>query len=113
MSYFDMLKTNFRGDIQAYQLSESLGLTVKLVGVLVTIKYVRTIKHEIMYFGTFLDNNGEFFDTVHFPDVARLFPFRGRGVYLLLGKVVEEFGFSSIEIMKMAKLPLMSDPRYI
>ncbi|KAF0203581.1 MAG: DNA-directed DNA polymerase III [Bacteroidetes bacterium] len=112
MSYFDMLKTNFRGDIQAHQLSESMGLNVKLVGVLVTIKYVRTIKHEIMYFGTFLDNKGEFFDTVHFPDVARAFPFRGRGVYLLLGKVVEEFGFPSIEIMKMAKLPLMSDPRY-
>lgn len=83
-----------------------------MVGVLVTIKYVRTIKNEIMYFGTFLDSQGEFFDTVHFPDIARAFPFRGRGVYLILGKVVEEFGFPSLETIKMAKLPLQSDPRY-
>jgi DNA polymerase III alpha subunit len=112
MTYFDMLKTHYRGDIQAHQLSAALGQVLKMVGVLVTIKYVRTIKNEIMYFGTFLDSQGEFFDTVHFPDIARAFPFRGRGVYLILGKVVEEFGFPSLETIKMAKLPLQSDPRY-
>ena len=112
MTYFDMLKTHYRGDIQAHQLSADLGQVLKMVGVLVTIKYVRTIKNEIMYFGTFLDSQGEFFDTVHFPDIARAFPFRGRGVYLILGKVVEEFGFPSLETIKMAKLPLQSDPRY-
>jgi DNA polymerase-3 subunit alpha len=113
MTYFDMLKTSFRGDIIAKDLSGSIGRTVKMAGVLVTIKYVRTIKNEIMHFATFFDSSGEFFDTVHFPDIAKAFPFRGRGVYLLLGKVVEEFGFPSIEISKMAKLPFESDPRYI
>ncbi|MDY0104239.1 MAG: DNA polymerase III subunit alpha [Lentimicrobium sp.] len=112
MSYFDMLKTTFRGEIMANQLNNHLGSVVKMVGVLVTIKYVRTIKNEIMHFGTFLDGDGFFFDTVHFPDISKAWPFRGRGVYLLLGKVVEEFGFPSIEVSKMAKLPLKSDPRY-
>jgi DNA polymerase-3 subunit alpha len=84
-----------------------------MLGVLVTIKYVRTIKKEIMHFGTFLDHTGEFFDTVHFPDIARAYPFKGRGVYLLLGRVVEEFGFPSVEVTRMAKLPLMADPRYL
>ncbi|MBW6489804.1 MAG: DNA polymerase III subunit alpha [Lentimicrobium sp.] len=112
MNYFDMLKTTFRGEIMASQLAESVGKTLRMIGLLVTIKYVRTIKNEIMYFGTFLDSTGEFFDSVHFPDVAKSFPFKGRGVYLLLGKVVEEFGFPSLEVMKMAKLPLKSDPRY-
>jgi DNA polymerase-3 subunit alpha len=113
MTYFDMLKTNFRGQVAARDLSASVGQTVKMAGVLVTIKYVRTIKNEIMHFATFFDSEGEFFDTIHFPDIAKAFPFRGRGVYLLLGKVVEEFGFPSVEISRMAKLPLMSDPRYL
>ena len=112
MSYFDMLVTSFRGEIRANELSTNIGKTVKMTGVLVTIKYVRTIRGEIMHFGTFLGNEGEFFDTVHFPPTSKAYPFRGRGVYLLLGKVVEEFGFPSIEISKMAKLPLRSDPRY-
>ena len=112
MSYFDMLITSFRGEIQARELGSNISKTVKLTGVLVAIKYVRTIRGEIMHFGTFLDDEGELFDTVHFPDTSKAYPFRGRGVYLLLGKVVEEFGFPSIEISKMAKLPLKSDPRY-
>jgi len=113
MTYFDMLKTNFRGEIRARDLGKAVGQTIRMAGVLVTIKYVRTIKNEIMHFATFFDNEGEFFDTVHFPDTVKAFPFRGRGVYLLLGKVVEEFGFPSVEVTKMAKLPLQSDPRYI
>jgi DNA polymerase-3 subunit alpha len=112
MSYFDMLITSFRGEIQAGKLSERVGEIVKMTGLLVTVKYVRTIRGEIMHFGTFVDNKGEFFDTVHFPATSKAYPFRGRGVYLLLGKVVEEFGFPSLEISKMAKLPLKSDPRY-
>jgi len=112
MSYFDMLQTGFRGEISADGLGESIGKTLRMAGILVTIKYVRTIKNEIMHFATFIDHRGEFFDSVHFPDIAREFPFRGRGVYLLLGKVVEEFGFPSLEVVKMAKLPLQADPRY-
>jgi DNA polymerase-3 subunit alpha len=112
MTYFDMLQTSFRGEVNAGQLAANTGRTVRMVGVLVTIKYVRTIKNEIMHFATFFDHDGEFFDSVHFPDIARAFPFRGRGVYLLLGKVVEEFGFPSLEVSKMAKLPMKSDPRY-
>jgi DNA polymerase-3 subunit alpha len=84
-----------------------------MVGLLVTIKYVRTIKNEIMNFGTFFDDEGEFFDTVHFPSALKQYPFKGRGVYLILGKIVEEFGFPSIEAEKLAKLPLVKDERYL
>lgn len=113
MSYFDLLKTEFRGEIVAKQLGNAAGKSVRMVGSLVTIKYVRTIKNEIMHFGTFLDIEGEFFDTVHFPIIARNYPFRGKGVYLILGKVVEEFGFFMLEVEKMAKLPLIKDRRYL
>jgi error-prone DNA polymerase len=82
------------------------------VGQLVTTKYVYTVRKEIMQFGTFLDAAGDFIDTVHFPPSLQQYPFKGMGVYLLLGKVVEEFGFPTVEIRKMAKLPYRPDPRY-
>lgn len=113
MSYFDLLQTGFRGEITAKLLGNAAGKSVRMVGTLVTIKYVRTIKDEIMHFGTFLDIDGEFFDTVHFPIIARNYPFRGKGVYIILGKVVEEFGFYMLEVEKMAKLPLIKDRRYL
>ncbi len=105
ISLFDMLQTSFRGEVLARNLIQFLGKTVRMVGRMVTIKYVRTTKKELMHFGTFLDSTGNFFDTVHFPDSLKNYPFKGPGIYLILGKVVEEFGFASVEVEKMAKLP--------
>lgn len=110
-SYFDMLKTSFRGEAFASDMSKYTRKKVRMVGRLVTIKYVRTVKKEIMNFAAFTDVYGEFFDTVHFPDTLKNYPFRGEGIYLILGKVVEEFGFASLEVEKMAKLHLQPDPR--
>jgi DNA-directed DNA polymerase III PolC len=111
MTAFDLLQTPFRGEIMAGDLINNIGKRVKMVGNLVTIKYVRTVRKEIMHFAAFLDHEGEFFDTVHFPPALRSSPFKGDGVYLILGKVVVEFGFPSVEVEKMAKLPLLADPR--
>lgn len=111
MTHFDMLKTDYRGNTVARDLTSQIGKTVRMVGDLVTIKYVQTIKREIMHFGCFIDIHGEFFDTVHFPDCLKKYPFTGYGVYLLEGKVVEEFGYPSVEIRKMARLPYQQDPR--
>lgn len=111
LTSFDLLQTQFRGKVVADNLINYLGKTVRLVGELVTIKYVYTVKREIMNFGCFKDHQGNLFDTVHFPDSLKKYPFQGYGVYLLLGKVVEEFGYPGIEIQKMARLPLQPDPR--
>jgi len=89
------------------------GQRIQIPGSLVCIKYVSTIRNEIMHFGTFFDCKGQFFDTVHFPPVAKKHPFRGYGVYRLTGKVVEEFGFASLEVEHMEKLPMKKDPRFI
>lgn len=113
MGYFDMLQTGFRGELRAHQLAQHVGCTVRMLGSLVTIKYVRTIRNEIMHFGTFFDADGEFFDTVHFPQSSKQYPFKGIGVYLIKGRIVEEFGFPSVEVEKMAKLPLVRDKRYM
>lgn len=111
ISYFDLLQTKYRGELKALDLGSQLGQKVRMLGQLVTIKYVKTVKKEYMNFGTFLDDRGRFFDTVHFPNSLKYYPFRGDGMYLILGKVVEEFGFASLEVEKMAKMPLKADPR--
>lgn len=111
LSYFDLLQTPQRGDVQAKEMNACLGQRVRMMGILVTTKYVRTVKGETMQFGTFLDAAGHFFDTVHFPASLQQWPFKGFGVYLLYGKLVEEFNYPSMEVEKMAKLPFKSDPR--
>jgi len=110
-TWFDLLETSFRGEIMASQMNQFLGKKVRMLGLMVAIKYVRTVKKEWMHFGTFIDVHGQFFDTVHFPQAVNKYPFRGDGIYLVLGKVVEEFGFPSIEVEKMAKMPVKPDPR--
>ncbi len=111
ISYFDMLKTRFRGEIKAGDMADNVGKTLRMLGLSVTIKYVKTVKKKLMHFATFVDDVGEMFDTVHFPNTLQRYPFRGHGVYLLLGKVVEEFGYASLEVKKMDRLPFQTDPR--
>jgi DNA polymerase-3 subunit alpha len=102
------LATAERGDTVARELMQKIGRQVTMIGYVVTTKNTSTLKGELMHFGTFYDREGEVFDTVHFPDVTRMFPFRGRGFYELRGKVVEDFGIASIEVSNMKKLPMIS-----
>ena len=57
-----------------------------------------------MYFGTWLDLDGQWLDTVHFPNVNTKNLFTGPGYYHIKGKVVEEYGFYSIETEWMQRL---------
>lgn len=112
LTWFDMLQTKYRGDVTASGMKGAIGRRVRMVGHLVTVKYIKTVKREWMNFGCFIDHDGEFFDTTHFPQSLVSWPFRGSGTYLIQGKIVEEFGYASVEVEKMAKLPVQSDPRY-
>jgi DNA-directed DNA polymerase III PolC len=112
MTWFDMLETGFRGEITASAMSENIGKKVRMIGHLATVKYIKTIKNEWMNFGCFIDPENDFFDSTHFPQSLGKYPFKGSGTYLLLGKVVEDFGFPSLEVEKMAKLPVKPDSRY-
>lgn len=111
LSYFDLLKTNFRGEIFASQMLQFVGQTVRMVGWLINIKHVWTSKGELMHFGCFIDERGDFFDTVHFSDSLKIYPFRGKGVYLLLGRITSEFDYPGMTVSKMAILPVKADPR--
>ncbi|SFS87910.1 DNA polymerase III subunit alpha [Sphingobacterium wenxiniae] len=108
---FDLAKSDFRGDAKANDLLRYKGKTIRMVGDFVTEKYVKTKRGEQMRFGTFLDIEGIFFDTVHFPPSLAKFPLRGAGLYLIEGKVVVEFGCPAIEVTRCGKMPLRRDPR--
>ena len=108
---FDLAKSNFTGDTMAKDLLNYEGKTIRMVGDFVAEKYVRTKRGEQMKFGTFLDVEGNFFDTVHFPQSLVEFPLRGPGLYLIEGKVVAEFGCPAIEVIRCGKMPLKHDPR--
>ena len=105
---FDLLRDPTDNGVRASDLMGLIGETVSLQGYMVTIKNTTTVKGDRMHFGAFLDRSGQFFDTTHFPIIAKNYPFRGRGVYLVTGKVTEEFDFPSIEVEAMEKLPLVN-----
>jgi DNA polymerase-3 subunit alpha len=111
MTDFDLLITKFRGEVQAETMLDHVGQRKRMLGKLVTVKYVKTVRGELMYFGNFVDHRGELFDTVHFPPSLKQYPFQGAGMYLLLGKIVEEFGHPMMEVEKMARMPVKKDPR--
>ncbi len=110
-SPFELLKTNYRGNVLVRDLLRWENKTVRIVGYLVARKDVPTNRGH-MNFGTWVDAEGSFFDTTHFPDILIRWPFKGPGCYLMEGKVVVEFGFPSIEISKVDRLPMIEDPRY-
>jgi DNA polymerase-3 subunit alpha len=106
---FDLLVTKDYGDTFTSDLSSKKNKQAHMVGYLITTKSASTMKtKEHMCFGTFYDVKGEVFDTVHFPESARRFPFRGRGFYDLKGKVTEDFGVYTLEVHTMEKLPMVS-----
>lgn len=97
---------------QAKDIPSYLNKEILMDVYMVTVKYTRTSNKEPMYFGTFLDRAGVFVDTVHFPESAKHYPFRGRGIYRIRGKVTVEFDFYSIEVSEMHRLSYFPDPRY-
>ena len=110
-SPFDLLQTKYRGDVLAKDLLRHHKKTVRMLAYLISRKHVPT-KMGAMYFGTWIDAEGAFFDTAHFADSLKKYPFLGGGCYLLLGHVEVDFHFPTITITKMAKMPFIPDPRY-
>ncbi len=108
---FNLLKTSFRGDVMAKDLTKYHKKTVRMLAYLISRKHVPT-KRGDMYFGTWIDSEGEYFDTAHFADSLHYYPFQGGGCYLLQGKVEVDYHFPTITISKMAKMPFIADPRY-
>ncbi len=102
---FDIIKTAPTSLLVTKDLKSYINQHITIYGYLVTVKSTRTNRGRSMYFGTFLDLDGQWLDTVHFPNSKAKYPIRGSGIYRLNGKVVSEFDFLSLEVGSMFKVP--------
>jgi len=104
-------------DDDAYQytlakdLGDHCGKTVTVLAYFITRKVVPTVRGDVMSFGTFIDADLDWLDTVHFPPTLKRYPIEGKGFYRLTGKVVEEFGVYSLEVETMVKVGY-KQPKY-
>lgn len=110
-SPFDLLVTKYRGSVMGKDLTMYHKKQVKMLAYLISRKHVPT-NRGTMFFGTWIDAEGSYFDTAHFADCLEKYPFKGGGCYLLLGTVEVDFHFPTITILKMEKMPFIPDPRY-
>ncbi|QLE02646.1 DNA polymerase III subunit alpha [Galbibacter sp. BG1] len=111
-SPFDLLVEAPRTSFTVENFPAMLHKTIDIYGYLVTVKRTNTQHRKEMFFGTLLDQEGKVFDMVLFPPVAAKYRFRGKGIYRIYGKVVSEFNFLSIEVIKMRKEDYIQDPRF-
>ena len=109
---FNLLLSPSTNKLRAKHLASLCGKLITIEGYLVTTKRTSTSTGKPMYFGTFLDRDGDFVDTVHFPPVAAKYKFRGKGIYSITGKVIEEYDCINIEVVKMERVAIIEDPRY-
>ncbi len=112
-SPFDLVQQDSQvsSTLRAKHLQSLLHKKVMIEGYLVTVKPTRTIGGKEMNFGTWIDRDGYFFDSIHFPQIVSRYPFKGRGVYRIWGVVTTDFGVHNVEVTQMEKLGLLADPR--
>ncbi|MDB5272201.1 MAG: polymerase subunit alpha, partial [Chitinophagaceae bacterium] len=104
---FDLLPEAYNKGIAAEDQMKYLHKRVTMVGYFVTLKNSYTNRGERMAFGHFYDRESKTFDTVHFPPSLKRHPFKGKGFYQVTGKVTEEFGYPTLEVETMEKLPIV------
>lgn len=109
---FDLLSEAIETTTQTKDIKKYLGKKIIMHGYYVTYKPVTTVNGKHMAFGTWLDHEGRFFDTTHFPRALERHPLQGRGCYEIVGIVTEDFGFPSLEVITQRKLAYVSDGRY-
>ena len=97
--------------VNAKNFSSYIGKNVRSYGYLVSVKHTKTSKGDTMNFGTFLDPNGDFIDTVHFPQVVLSHPFYGKGIYLIEGRITSAYDYYTLEVNTLEKLPFIEDVR--
>lgn len=110
---FNLLSENLKEHIIRQQFSAYINKQVRCYGYLITIKDVATSNNEKMCFATFMDVVGDTIDVVVFPTIYKNFPFYGKGIYELNGKIIDEHSYYSLELISSFKCRFIEDIRYL
>lgn len=110
-SYFQLINETLKPHIKATALKHHIDENVLLYGSLVNTRFHKTSQGKRIRFCTFIDQEGQYFDTVHFTKVVEKYPIHGLGVYACYGKVTADFDFYSLDITWSRKLQIIPDPR--
>lgn len=97
---------NNRRLIRVKDFPKHVGATVEIIGYLIITKHTATKKGEHMYLGTFLDEDGNWLDTAHFPASAKKYRFKGKACYLLKGTIQESFSAYTLIVNEMYHLKM-------
>jgi DNA polymerase-3 subunit alpha len=90
--------------VMARDMGKFAGKQITVLAYFIARKHVVTKTNDQMFFGTFVDCNLDWIDTVHFPDSAREYPLHTGGFYRITGKVAEDFGVFSLEANKIVNV---------
>jgi len=113
ISRFDLLADAMSSHLLASDIPAYDKKRIVIYGNLVTAKGTATNDKCLMHFGTFLDREGNVFDTVHFPQVSEKYPIVSKGIYIITGRVVEEMEYYSIIAEKVEFQAILPDPRQV
>ncbi|MBU2997959.1 DNA polymerase III subunit alpha [Cellulophaga baltica] len=110
-SYFDLISEPILSNLTAKDMLQNENKELLLYGILVNTRFNTTKNNKNMRFSTFIDQQGDYFDVVHFTKVVDKYPIHGIGVYACYGKVTQEFEHFSINAIWTKKLAFKTDPR--
>lgn len=82
----------------ASEMPNHIGKTITMLAYFIARKHVITKNSDTMFFGTFVDSNLDWIDTVHFPTTAKRYPLHTSGFYKLNGCVTEDFGVFNLQV---------------
>ncbi|WP_067028879.1 DNA polymerase III subunit alpha [Allomuricauda sp. CP2A] len=109
--YYELMDGKVKSRLTASDFEAHADQRIWIYGSMVHTRLNTTSKGDTMRFTTMLDLEGNFFDCVHFPQSMPSTPIHGKGIYLCHGRVTEEFGHYSLEVVTTLKQPLKPDPR--
>jgi DNA polymerase-3 subunit alpha len=109
--YFSLVTEEFKSHVKASEMNLHVNKNVLLYGKLVTTRFNKTSQGKLMRLSTFIDQDGNYFDAVHFTNVVHQYPVIGMGIYGCFGKITERFGFCSMNVIQSKKLSIAGDPR--
>jgi DNA polymerase-3 subunit alpha len=98
---FSMVDDDPTKYVYAKDMSKHINKNITMLAYFIARKHVITKHRDEMFFGTFVDAELEWIDTVHFPETAKQYPLHTGGFYRITGKVVEDFGVFSLEVQRM------------